>query len=180
MSRIGRKPIQIPDKVKVEAQGRTLHVEGPLGKLDAIIPAGVGVAIEKNMARVSPPLPTRQNRGFQGLVRALLQSMVVGVTEGYERSLEINGVGYKAELKGDTLTFTLGYTHPIDLKLPKGIQCVLDKGQTKLTIKGIDKQLVGQIAAQIRSFKKPEPYQGKGVKYAGEIIRRKVGKTGAK
>ncbi len=180
MSRIGRKPVQIPDKVKIEAKGHVLHVEGPLGRLDAIIPEGVGVTVEKGVARVEEPPETRQNRGFQGLVRALLQNMVVGVTKGYERSLEISGVGYKAELKGDLLVCTLGYTHTKDLKMPKGIQCIVDKNQTKLTIKGIDKQLVGQIAAQIRSFKKPEPYQGKGVKYAGEAIRRKVGKTGAK
>lgn len=180
MSRIGRKPVQVPDKVKVEAKGRALHVEGPLGRLDAIIPDGVTLTLEDGVARVGSPPETRQSRGYQGLVRALLQNMVVGVTKGYERSLEINGVGYKAELKGDTVTFTLGYTHPIDLKLPTGIQCLIDKSQTKLTIKGIDRQLVGQIAAQIRSYKKPEPYQGKGVKYADETIRRKVGKTGAK
>src|SRR5262249_8032547 len=107
-------------------------------------------------------------------------NMVTGVTKGYEKNLEINGVGYKAELKGDTLTLVLGYTHPVQIKLPKGIQAVVDKAQTKLAIKGIDKHMVGQIAAQIRSFKKPEPYQGKGVKYAEEVIRRKVGKTGAK
>jgi large subunit ribosomal protein L6 len=180
MSRIGRKPVSVPDKVKIEGKGRILHVEGPLGKLDAVIPGDVSITVDKGVAHVGEPPETRQSRGYQGLVRALLQNMVVGVTKGYERSLEINGVGYKAELKGEVVTFTLGYTHPIDLKLPKGIQCIVDKAQTKLTIKGIDKQLVGQIAAQIRSFKKPEPYQGKGVKYAGEIIRRKVGKTGAK
>lgn len=180
MSRVGRKPITLPDKVRIEAKGRTVHIEGPLGKLDALLPLGVELTVEKNVVRVGAPPPDRQNRGYQGLVRAMLQNMVVGVTQGYERALEITGVGYKAELKGDTLTFALGYTHPVDLKLPKGIQCILDKSQTKLTIKGIDKQLVGQIAAQIRSFKKPEPYQGKGVKYATEVIRRKVGKTGAK
>ena len=180
MSRIGRKPVQVPDKVKIEVRGRTLNVAGPLGSLDAVIPEGISVTTEHGVAHVSEPEENRENRGYQGLVRALLQNMVIGVTKGYERGLEINGVGYKAELKGDLVTFVLGYTHPIDLKLPKGIQCIVDKAQTKLTIKGIDKQLVGQIAAQIRSFKKPEPYQGKGVKYAGEIIRRKVGKTGAK
>lgn len=180
MSRIGRKPVALPDKVKVSSSGRVLSVEGPLGKLDAIIPEGVTVAVEGGTASVGAPPPTRGNRGHQGLVRALLANMVVGVTKGYERSLEISGVGYKCELKGDTLTFVLGYTHPIDLKLPKGVQAIVDKSQTKLTIKGIDKQMVGQIAAQIRGYKKPEPYQGKGVKYADETIRRKVGKTGAK
>ncbi|MBN1959529.1 MAG: 50S ribosomal protein L6 [Deltaproteobacteria bacterium] len=180
MSRIGRKPVQVPDKVKIELKDKVLHVEGPLGKLDAIIPAGMSVKVENGEAKVSRPDDARNNRGYQGLVRALLQNMVIGVTKGYERGLEINGVGYKAELKGDTVTFILGYTHSIELKIPKGIECIVDKAQTKVTIKGIDKQLVGQIAAQIRSYKKPEPYQGKGVKYAGEVIRRKVGKTGAK
>jgi len=180
MSRIGRKPIAIPDKVKLEVKGHAIHVEGPLGKLDAIFPEGVTVTVDKGVAHVGAPPETRANRGFQGLVRALLANMVNGVTKGYEKSLEITGVGYKAELKGDVLTLALGYTHPIDLKLPKGVQAIVDKTQTKLTIKGIDKQVVHQIAAQIRSFKKPEPYKGKGVKYANEIIRRKVGKTGAK
>jgi len=180
MSRIGRKPVAVPDKVKIEMKGRALHVEGPLGKLDAILPEGVTVSVDNGVANVSDPPPNRQNRGYQGLVRALLANMVNGVVKGYEKSLEITGVGYKAELKGDTLTFSLGYTHPIDLKLPKGVQAIVDKSQTKLTIKGTDKQVVHQIAAQIRGYKKPEPYKGKGVKYAGEQIRRKVGKTGAK
>lgn len=180
MSRIGRKPIPVPDKVKISTSGRKLAVEGPLGKLDALIPEGVTVKVENAVATIGAPPKTRQSRGFQGMVRALLANMVKGVTAGYERSLEINGVGYKAELKGDTLHFALGFSHPVSLKLPKGVQAIVDKAQTKLTIKGIDKQVVGQIAAQIRGFKKPEPYQGKGVKYADETIRRKVGKTGAK
>ncbi len=180
MSRIGRKPIEIPSGVKLVLNDRVVHVEGPLGKLDAVLPPGVAIVVEGSVARVAAPPANRQNRGYQGLVRALLQNMLIGVSKGYERGLEISGVGYKAELKGTTLTFLLGYTHPIALELPKGIECIVDKTQTKLTIKGIDKQLVGQIAAQIRSYKKPEPYQGKGVKYADEIIKRKVGKTGAK
>lgn len=180
MSRIGRKPIPVPEKVKITTNGRKLAVEGPLGRLDALMPDGVTVAIENAVANVGAPPRTRQSAGYQGMVRALLANMVKGVTAGYERSLEINGVGYKAELKGDTLHFALGYTHPCLIKLPKGVQAIVDKSQTKLTIKGIDKQVVGQIAAQIRGFKKPEPYQGKGVKYADETVRRKVGKTGAK
>jgi large subunit ribosomal protein L6 len=179
-SRIGRKPVQVPDKVKIETKGRIMHVEGPLGRLDAVMPEGIEIKVEGKVAHVSEPPPNRQNSGYQGLVRALLANMVKGVTHGYERSLEISGVGYKAELKGETLTFALGYSHPIELKLPKGVQVTLDKTQTKLTVKGIDKQMVGQVAAQIRGYKKPEPYQGKGVKYADETIRRKVGKTGAK
>jgi large subunit ribosomal protein L6 len=179
MSRIGRKPVEIPAKVKVETRDRVLHVEGPLGGLDAVMPEGVGVALEGNVATVTAPEATRGNQGYRGLVRALLANMVHGVTKGYERTLEISGVGYRAELSGDTLTFQLGYSHPIILKLPKGVQAKVDK-QTVVTVKGTDKQVVGQIAAQIRSYKEPEPYKGKGVKYSDETIRRKVGKAGAK
>ncbi len=180
MSRVGRKPVAIPDKVKIQSSGRQLTVEGPLGKLDALMPEGVGVKVDGAVAQVTAPALTRANRGYQGLVRALLANMVKGVTAGYERSLEISGVGYKAELKGDQLTLSLGYTHPMSVTLPQGVQAIIDKSQTKVTIKGIDKQVVGQIAAQVRGFKEPEPYKGKGVKYAEEVIRRKVGKTGAK
>jgi large subunit ribosomal protein L6 len=180
MSRVGRKPIAVPEKVKVTVKERHVTVEGPLGKLDAIIPEGVTVKVDKNVINVGAPEAARNNRGYQGLMRALLANMVHGVLHGYERTLEITGVGYKAELKGDTVTFALGYSHLIHLKLPKTIKAVIDKSQTKVTIKGIDKQLVYQIAAQIRSYKKPEPYKGKGVKYAGENIRRKAGKAGAK
>jgi large subunit ribosomal protein L6 len=180
MSRVGRKPIAVPEKVKVEVRGRHAHVEGPLGKLDALLPPGVTLAVNQGILTVSEPEENRRNRGYQGMGRAILANMVRGVVHGYERSLEISGVGYKAELKGDTLVFSLGYTHLIHLKLPTTIKAVLDKSQTKLTIKGIDKQLVGQIAAQIYGYKKPEPYKGKGVNYAGRPIRRKVGKAGAK
>jgi large subunit ribosomal protein L6 len=181
MSRIGRKPVQIPEKVKIEPGDGVLSVTGPLGTVKYNIPRGVAVKIAGNVATVEKPKITRETRGHQGLVRALLGSMVKGVTTGYEKSLEITGVGYKAEAKGaDTVVFSLGYTHQIVLKLPKGIKAEIDKNQTIIKIKGIDKQMVGQIAAQIRSYKKPEPYQGKGVKYAGEVIKRKVGKAGAK
>lgn len=179
MSRIGNKPIQIPDKVKIELKGRNVHVQGPLGALDAVVPEGVGIEVSGNVAHIKAPAATRSNKGFQGLMRALLANMVNGVSKGYERTLEINGVGYKAEQKGSKLVIALGYSHPCEIELPQGISAKIDK-QTVVTIKGIDKQVVGQIAAQIRAFKKPEPYQGKGVKYAEETIRRKVGKTGAK
>jgi large subunit ribosomal protein L6 len=170
----------VPDKVKVTQKGRVLCVEGSLGKLEAVLPEGVVVSIESGVATVAAPPASRSSRGHQGMVRAMLANMVRGVVDGYERSLEITGVGYKAEQKGNTITFLLGYSHPIDLELPVGVKALIDKTQTKITIKGIDKQLVGQVCAQIRSFKKPEPYKGKGVKYSDEVIRRKVGKTGAK
>jgi large subunit ribosomal protein L6 len=180
MSRVGRKPVPIPETVKVSVKGRIIVVEGPLGKLEGVVPEGVTVSVADRVATVAAPPPNRSNRGYQGLMRALLANMVHGVTQGYERGLEISGVGYKAELNGRTLTFSLGYTHQIDLVLPDGIEAVVDKQQTKVSIKGIDRQLVGQIAAQIHNYKNPEPYKGKGVKYAGETIRRKVGKAGAK
>ena len=177
MSRIGRKPVQIPEKVKIEATDGLLSVTGPLGTVKYKVPTGVAVKIEGNVAHVQAPKITRESRGYQGLVRALLATMVKGVTKGYERSLEITGVGYKAEPKGaDTVIFSLGYTHQITLKLPKGIKAEIDKNQTNIKITGIDKQMVGQIAAQIRSYKPPEPYQGKGIKYTTETIKRKQGK----
>lgn len=179
MSRVGRKPVVIPDKVKVDVRGRTMQVEGPLGKLDAVIPDGIGIAIEGGQAEVGTAPAGRGTRGYQGLVRALLANMVEGVSKGYEKKLEINGVGYKAELNGDTLTMSVGYSHPIEYKLPKGIDAEVEK-QTVVTVKGIDKQLVGQVAAQLRAFKVCEPYKAKGIKYSDETIRRKVGKTGAK
>ena len=181
MSRIGRKPVGIPEKVTVSVNESILNVEGPLGKLALGLPKGVGVEITGDTACVQAPAKaTRENRGFQGLTRALLANMVEGVTKGYERKLEISGVGYRCEKKGDSLTFSLGYSHSITLKVPEGITADIDKSQTKVSIKGIDKQLVGQVAAQIRGYKPPEPYKGKGVKYAEETVRRKVGKSGSK
>jgi large subunit ribosomal protein L6 len=179
MSRIGRKPVPIPEKVKVDIHGNAVTVTGPLGVLNAIFPVEVPVTIDQNIIHVGSPKPTRQNRGYMGLTRALLNNMVKGVTQGYEKKLEINGVGYKCEQKGETLVFALGYSHPIEFTLPKGVKAKVEK-QTQITISGTDRQAVGQVAAQIRSFRKPEPYKGKGVKYATETIRRKVGKAGVK
>ncbi|MEO1482654.1 MAG: 50S ribosomal protein L6 [Myxococcota bacterium] len=180
MSRIGKLPIEIPGGVKVAVAGNVMKVEGPKGKLDAIVPAGITIDVGEKEAVVNPPAKrTRANGGFQGLTRALLANMVKGVTDGYSRGLEINGVGYKAELKGKKLVLTLGYSHLCELDLPNGIEAKIEKG-TQVTISGPDKQMVGQVAAQIRAFKIPEPYKAKGVKYADETIRRKVGKAGSK
>ncbi|OGQ83987.1 MAG: 50S ribosomal protein L6 [Deltaproteobacteria bacterium RIFOXYA12_FULL_58_15] len=179
MSRIGRKPVEIPNKVKIEVVDQLLKVTGPLGNLQENMPEGVTVNVSDKVANVGAPTKNRQNRGYQGLVRALLANMVVGVTKGYERKLEIHGVGYKAEAKGDGVLLSLGYSHQINFKLPKGVKAEIEKN-TLVTIKGIDKQAVGQVAAQIRGFRGPEPYKGKGVRYLGEQIRRKVGKAGAK
>ena len=181
MSRIGRRPVTLPDNVKCTSVDSCLSVEGPLGKLDLSLPNGIEVLVEDGVANVQAPSQrTRQNRGYQGLARALLANMVEGVTKGYEKNLEISGVGYRCEQRGTKLTFSLGYSHTITLVVPDGIIAEVDKNQTKVKIKGIDKQLVGQVAAQIRGYKKPEPYKGKGVKYADETVRRKVGKSGAK
>lgn len=180
MSRVGRKPIKLPEKVKLTVRERFIIAEGPLGKLEALMPEGVAIETKDGVAHVVAPKASRQNRGYQGLMRAVLANMVAGVVKGYERNLEISGVGYKAELKGDELVIAAGYSHIVKLKMPKGIKVVVDKTQTKVSVKGIDKQLVGQIAAQIRAVKEPEPYKGKGIKYAEEVVRRKVGKAGAK
>lgn len=180
MSRVGRKPIKLTDKVKVAMQQNAVVVEGPLGRLQAVIPMGVTLRVDSGVVHVGAPQANRNNRGFQGLMRAVLANMVTGVVTGYERNLEISGVGYKAELKGEELVISAGYSHVVRLRMPEGIKAAVDKSQTKVSVKGIDKALVGLFAAKVRAVKEPEPYKGKGIKYAGENVRRKVGKSGAK
>ena len=180
MSRIGRKPIKVPEKVKITLKDRIMHVEGPLGKLQGVVPEGVTMKVENGVVTLAAPKANRANRGYQGLMRALLANMVHGVVHGYEKTLEINGVGYKAELKGKVLVLSTGKSHLDQIKVPDGIKAVVDKSQTKVTVSGVDRQLVGQVAAQIRAVREPEPYKGKGIKYANETIRRKAGKAGAK
>ena len=181
MSRIGRKPVGLPDKVKIAVDGAHVCVEGPLGKLEQTLPLGLTVDVADGQAQVKPPSQiNRTNKGFLGLGRALLANMVEGVTKGYERKLIITGVGYRANLSGDVLTLQLGFSHDVIVKVPQGVKCDVDKGQTKLKFSGIDKQVVGNIAARVRNFKLAEPYKGKGITYEGEVIRRKVGKAGGK
>ncbi len=177
MSRIGKQPIPIPKDVEVKLAGDDITVKGPKGKLERSIHPRVTVNIEAENITVSVADQTRESRAFHGLFRALIANMVTGVTNGFEKGLEIVGVGYRAELKGRTAIFHLGYSHPVDFELPDGIEANIDK--TKVTLTSIDKELLGRTAAKIRSFRKPEPYKGKGIRYAGEIIRRKAGKTGA-
>lgn len=179
MSRIGNKPIEIPAGVKVSLAGETISVQGPKGQLSRTIPATVEVGVEADAVVVKRPEGGRVNTSLQGLTRTLVANMVEGVTKGYERVLQINGVGYRAEMKGTILNLALGYSHPIEYPLPKGIDAEVEK-QTKITLKGIDKELIGATAAKIRSFRAPEPYKGKGIKYAEERILRKAGKTGKK
>ena len=177
MSRVGKKPIVIPKGVTITAGSLELKVKGPKGELKRPVPAGVSVKIDGGTALVARAAEDRPTRAKHGLVRALLQNMVTGVSTGFSRELEINGVGYRAEVKGKALQLALGYSHPIEFPLPSGIEAKVDK--TRIVLTGIDKELLGQTAAKIRSFRAPEPYKGKGIKYVEETIRRKVGKTGA-
>lgn len=179
MSRIGKKPIAIPSGVKVALAGNIINVQGPNGKLSREVTTGINVVIEASQILVqqNPDAPDAGAR--QGLTRTLIANMVEGVTKGFSRVLEINGVGYRADIRGSVLNLALGYSHPIDYALPQGIAVEVEK-QTKITVKGIDKELVGATAAKIRSFRGPEPYKGKGIKYAEERIVRKAGKTGKK
>ncbi|BBA71266.1 50S ribosomal protein L6 [Geobacter sulfurreducens] len=179
MSRIGKRPIEIPSGVKVVFSDSVLTVEGPKGKLSRQVMDGVSLEITPSSIEVKRADDGLKARSAHGLTRTLVNNMVVGVTKGFERALEINGVGYRAEAKGDVLNLSLGYSHPINYALPAGIIVEVDK-MTKLVVKGIDKELVGQTAAKIRSFRGPEPYKGKGIKYADEKILRKAGKTGKK
>ena len=178
MSRIGKKPIMIPSGVKVALTGTTISVQGPKGNLSRVLTDQVNIAVEADQVLVQP-MSNGTGTALQGLTRTLVANMVEGVTKGFERVLEINGVGYRAELKGEVLNLALGYSHPVEYPLPKGISAEVEK-QTKITVKGIDKELVGATAAKIRSFREPEPYKGKGIKFAGERIVRKAGKTGKK
>ena len=179
MSRIGKKPIVIPAGVQVAVAGANVSVKGPKGKLERQVTNGVHIQVEADRVEVTRPGDGRSERSLQGLTRTLIANMVDGVTKGFERILEINGVGYRADLKGTVLNLALGYSHPIEYPLPAGITAEVEK-QTKITIRGIDKELVGATAAKIRSFRGPEPYKGKGIKYADERIIRKAGKTGKK
>jgi large subunit ribosomal protein L6 len=179
MSRIGKQPVQIPAGVKLSLEGCTMSVQGPKGRLSRTLPANVNIAVEGETVVVAALSEDAKHRSMQGLVRTLIANMVDGVTKGFERVLEINGVGYRADVKGSVLNLSLGYSHPIEYSLPEGIGAEVEK-QTKITVRGIDKELVGATAAKIRSFRSPEPYRGKGIKYAEEHIVRKAGKTGKK
>ena len=180
MSRIGKMPIAIPSGVSVEiAENNKVTVKGPKGTLERVLPAEMEIKLEGAEITVSRPNDLKKMRSLHGLTRTLINNMVVGVTNGYEKVLEVNGVGYKAQKNGKTLVLSLGYSHPVEMVDPEGLETVLD-GQNKIIVKGIDKEKVGQYAAEIRSKRGPEPYKGKGIKYADEVIRRKVGKTGKK
>ncbi|HOG16367.1 MAG: 50S ribosomal protein L6 [Syntrophaceae bacterium PtaU1.Bin231] len=176
MSRIGKKPVEIPKGVKV-SQGRdAVKVEGPKGALTQKLPPGIEIHTEANALSVRMSAGGRQEGAYQGLVRTLVANMVKGVSSGFEKSLEISGVGYRAEVSGQVLKLSVGYSSPVEYSIPKGITVKVDK-LINISISGIDKELVGRAAAEIRSLRKPEPYKGKGIKYVGEHVRRKVGKS---
>ena len=179
MSRIGKQPIEIPNGVKITVVDSVVKVEGPKGTLSRKVTDGVDLQVNNNQLNVVRSDDSIKSRSAHGLTRTLVNNMVVGVTKGFESALEITGVGYRAELKGDVLNLSLGYSHPINFKLPQGISVEVDK-MTKVLVKGIDKELVGQTAAKIREFRGPEPYKGKGIRYADETILGKAGKTGKK
>jgi len=180
MSRIGKMPIAVPAGVTVDiAENNKVTVKGPKGTLKRVLPSEMTIKLEGSEIVVTRPNDLKKMKSLHGLTRTLIFNMIVGVTDGYEKVLEVNGVGYRAAKKGKVLTLSLGYSHPVEMEDPEGIETVLD-GQNKIIVKGIDKEKVGQYAAEIREKRAPEPYKGKGIKYADEVIRRKVGKTGKK
>ena len=180
MSRIGKMPIAIPAGVTVEiAENNKVTVKGPKGTLERVLPSEMDIKMEGSEIVVSRPNDLKKMKSLHGLTRTLINNMVIGVTEGYEKKLEVNGVGYRAQKQGKKLVLSLGYSHPVEMEDPEGLETVLD-GQNIIVVKGIDKEKVGQFAAEIRTKRPPEPYKGKGIKYADEHIRRKVGKTGKK
>lgn len=179
MSRIGRLPVAIPAGVEVKiAEGNVVTVKGPKGTLERALPIEMGIKVEDGHVVVTRPNDVKRMKALHGLTRSLIHNMVVGVSEGYKKVLEVNGVGYRAAKQGNKLTLNLGYSHPVEMIDPEGIESAVDGN--KITVSGISKEKVGQYAAEIRDKRRPEPYKGKGIKYADEVIRRKVGKTGKK
>ena len=177
MSRIGRLPIAVPAGVTVDIDGRAVKVKGPKGELSLNVAAPIEVTLEDGQVLVTRPDDERASRSLHGLTRTLISNQIIGVTDGYSKGLEIVGTGYRVQAKGSSLEFALGFSHPITFDPPAGISFEVE-GNTKVTVRGIDKQAVGEVAANIRKLRKPEPYKGKGVRYAGEVVRRKAGKSG--
>ncbi|MEN6509432.1 MAG: 50S ribosomal protein L6 [Smithella sp.] len=176
MSRIGKKPITFPKNVKISQSDGIVKVEGPKGTLSSKLPDGITMVVSDNNLSIERKSEDRLIRSYHGLARTLINNMVTGVSTGFEKGLEISGVGYRAEVAGSTLKMVLGFSSPIEYSIPKGIEVKVDK-QVNLVVSGINKELVGRVASEIRSLKKPEPYKGKGIKYVGEYIRRKAGKS---
>jgi len=179
MSRVGKLPVQIPEKVKVAVDGNVVKVEGPKGKMAFPYSPKLKIEVAGSEVKVSRPDDSRESKSLHGLTRKLVVNAVAGVAKGYERVLEISGVGFKAEARGREINFVLGYSHPVVFQLPEGVTAEVDAKQTRIVVRGVDKHLLGLTAAKIRALRVPEPYKGKGIKYAEEIVRRKEGKTGA-
>lgn len=179
MSRIGRAPIAIPEGVKVDVKGNVVSVKGPKGELTRELHKDMIIEVDNGEILVKRPTEEKQHKSLHGLTRSLIANMVTGVTKGFQKNLEIAGVGYRAAKQGNKLVLTLGYSHPVEVEQPKGLDIQVP-APTKITVSGINKEQVGAMAAQIRGYREPEPYKGKGIKYEGEYIRRKVGKTGGK
>jgi large subunit ribosomal protein L6 len=179
MSRIGKKPIAIPKGVTVKVVGNAVEVQGPRGNMRQAFPAGINFELSNGTLVAKRATEDPQLAKFHGLARTLVANAVAGVTDGYKRELDIVGVGYRAEVKGKQVIFALGYSHPVVFDIPPGIDIAIDK-QTHIVVTGVDRQLVGQVAANIRRFRKPDPYKQKGVRYTGEVLKKKAGKTGAK
>lgn len=178
MSRIGRMPVVVPKGVDVEVKGSSIRVKGPKGELQHTFPADMMVSYSEGQILVQRPTDENRHRALHGMTRALIQNMVTGVSAGFERVLEVNGVGYRAEMEGDTLVLYVGYSHPVRMDPPAGITFEVDPKVRQIKVKGFDKQFVGQVAANIRKVRPPEPYKGKGIRYIDETIRRKAGKAG--
>jgi large subunit ribosomal protein L6 len=178
VSRIGRMPIPVPKGVTVDIQGSHVRVKGPKGALERTFSPDISISLEDSQIVVRRPSDNRQHKALHGLTRALLANMVTGVSEGFSRRLEIVGVGYRAESRGKDLVLSVGYSHQVVIKPPEGIEFEVEKGYRSLVVRGIDKELVGEIAARVRRVRPPEPYKGKGIRYEGEIVRRKAGKAG--
>ncbi len=180
MSRIGKKPIDIPKAVNVDIKESLVKVKGPKGELSYATPAGIKVSVDNGKVIVDRGSDLKEDRALHGLVRSLISNMVTGVSEGYKRQLEVKGVGYRAQAKGNKITFTLGYSHPVEFELPAGITATTDDKMTSITLSGVEKQLLGQVAANLRKLRTPDVYKGKGVRFVGERIKLKAGKTGKK
>ena len=180
MSRIGKKPIELPKGVEVKHDGNVVTVKGPKGTLSTAIVPGISMAVENNVVKFERKDDEGKSRAFHGLMRALVANNVKGVSEGFKRELDIVGVGYRAEVKGKEVVFQLGYSHPVRFAIPEGIDITVDAKTGHITVTGIDRQKVGQTAAEIRSLREPDPYKGKGIKYSDEVVRRKAGKAAGK
>jgi large subunit ribosomal protein L6 len=180
MSRIGKKPIDIPSGVDVKLLGNTIKIKGPKGELQWSLPSGAKASVSESKVLVERENDLKKNKALHGLSRNLIANMVTGVTSGYQRVLDIVGVGYRAQVQGSKIVLSLGYSHPIEFNLPDGIAAAVDQKQTQITLTGIDKQKIGQIAANLKALRKPDIYKGKGIRFSGQRIKLKVGKTGKK